>query len=268
MRKLLIIGILLLSSLNHFNGHYQTTTIGFENIEGTCYATLLSDKAVSGTWSTKQELDLAVSDDVLTFFREYEDEDHYFFLNYLQDVSEGKMYWPIYPPERFKVLLYRPDNGEFAISDKIDRYALNSTFSAVIKNGKIVLERNYDYPRMIMITLIRIVILTAVSFLVTWIYSQRDKHILRLFLVSELVFQVLLNLGISAYSFRYGFSIMEYMAVFWVLYLICFLMQGYLYSKRTTMTAMPYLCSFFSNITAYGVGLILLDLFPALYTIE
>ena len=257
-----------MASLNHFNGHYQTTTIEFKNIEGTCYGTLLSDKTVSGTWSSTQELDLAVSEEVLSFFREFEDEDRFFFLNYLQDVSEGKMYWPIYPPEEFKVLLYYPDSGEYAISGKMERYALNSTFSAVVEDGNVILKRNYDYPRLIGITLLRIVILSTVSFLVTWIYSQRDKHVLKPFFISELVFQILLNLGISAYSFRYGFSMMEYIAVFWILYIIFFLIQGYLYSKKTNMIGMPYMCSFFSNVAAYGVGLILLDLYPALYTIE
>ena len=62
------------------NGYYQTTKIVFEDIEEPCYATLLSRYTVSGTWSTKLEYDLNAPEEVINFFDEYQDSDHYFYL--------------------------------------------------------------------------------------------------------------------------------------------------------------------------------------------
>ena len=92
----------------------------------------------------------------MQFFRDYEDQDHYFFLNYIEDVSGGLLYWPYYPPEEFKVLLYFPETDTYLTTEtSIKRYALTSKFKGVFEDGTIRLTRNYDYLKLFTNTLIR-----------------------------------------------------------------------------------------------------------------
>ena len=82
---------------------------------------------------------------VKTFFKGFKDEDGFFYLNYFQDLTDGLLYRPFYPPEEFKVLLYFPDSDTFLVSDaSYHRYALSSTFEADILDGRIDLKANYD----------------------------------------------------------------------------------------------------------------------------
>ena len=268
LKRILLSGTIVLSLLNIFNGYYQTTKVEFENIEGTCYGTLLSEKTVSGSWDSKLSYDYPVPEEILSFFESYEDPDRYSYLNYLQDVSEGLLYWPFYPPEKFKVLLYWPDTQTYAVSEKpIERYALNSTYKADISDGTVHLVRNYNYGRLVAITLIRIAVLVTVSFLVTLLYTQSDKKAIRSFFLSTVPFQTILNLLISVYSFRNGFSVVEYYLFLWIPYILFFLLQGYIYRRKTNLYRSPFLCSFFGNLSAYAVGLLMADVIPALFTV-
>lgn len=268
LKRLLIIGMVLFYPLNVFNGNYQTTKIEFSNIEGTCYGTLLSRKTVSGSWSVQKELDIRAPKKVITFFSEFKDEDNFFYLNYLQDVSEGLLYWPFYPPEEFRVLLYYPDTDSYAISDTIiSRYALCSTFKATINDGVISLSRNYNYTKLIFLTLSRTLIFVAVSFLVTLIYGQPRKRDLKYFFISDVAYQLLLNILISIYSFKNGFTIVEYYLIMWIPYLIFFVIQGYYYTHNSNAYRSPYMCTFLSNLAAYVAGILLVDVMPQLFTL-
>lgn len=103
-KKFMLIALLLTSTIGINNGYNQTTRITFNGINETCYGTLLSRTSVSGTWSSELSLDLSAPKEVKTFFKGFKDEDGFFYLNYFQDLTDGLLYWPFYPPEEFKVL--------------------------------------------------------------------------------------------------------------------------------------------------------------------
>ena len=264
LKKLLLIG-LLLYSVTIPNGHYRTTRITIDGISGTCYGTLLSKKTVSGSWSSQSEIGIYAPDEVITAFKEYKDD--YYYLNYLQDVSEGLLYWPIFPPEEFKLLLYYPDTGKFVISDPLERYALTSEFKAVVDNNSISVTRNYNYFKLTLITAVRILIGVVVSVIVSSLYGKPNRDDMRLFIITNLIFNILLNVFISIYSFKNGFSIVEYYMFLWAIYLVFFVIQASIYKHKTISTYEPIACAFLGNVAAYFVGLILVDIAPALYTI-
>ena len=87
IKKLLICCLLLIHPLRAFNGYYQATKIELEGIKGPCYGTLLSRYSESGSWSTKKTIDFDAPAEVVQAFVEYDDSGHYFYLNFLQDVS-------------------------------------------------------------------------------------------------------------------------------------------------------------------------------------
>ena len=265
----MLVAVLLIGTgIGITNGYYQSTKINFEGIEGECYATLLSRYTVSGTWSTQLQYDLNAPEEVIAFFDAYKDPDPYFYLNYFQDVSEGLLYWPYYPPDDFKVLVYYPDTGiSMTTEQAFRRYALTSTYKAVISDGKILLEPNYDYAKLIAITSFRIIAGVAVSLLLSFLFGNPMRSERKYLICSTVLFQVILNLLISFYSFRHGFSMVEYYLFVWLAYLPFSLLQGYLYTRKAYSIESPYFCALFSNVAAYALGMFLVDNFPKLFTI-
>ncbi|MCR4633243.1 MAG: hypothetical protein K5648_03870 [Erysipelotrichaceae bacterium] len=268
LKKFLLIALLMFEPIRINNGYDQNTRITFTGIGETCYGTLLSKTSVSGTWSSNLSLPLNAPDQVIAFFEGYEDADSYFYLNYFQDISEGMLYWPFYPPEDFKILLYYPDSDSFIVSDApIRRYALSSTYHAVIENGSMSVSRNYDHMRMALITLSRIVLCTLTALAVTFLFYRPGKKDLKPVLSSNLLYQLLLHLIISLYSYKNGFSIVEYFLFLWIPTLLFAFFQGYLYKTKTYTLASPYFCALASQFAAYAAGLLLVDVFPAMFTI-
>ncbi len=268
LKRLLVITALLVTVPGIWNGYYQTTEVTFKGIHETCYGTLLSKKSESGTWSYQLELDLDAPEEVTAFFKEYRDTDRFFFLNYFQDVTDGLLYWPYYPPEEFKILLYFPDSGTVIVSDPIERYSLTSPFKAVISDESMTVMRNYDYLKMVRIALYRTILLTIAAVVTAVLYAQPYSNEIKYMILGNFLYQTLINALIAFYSFKNGFSYVEYILLMWLPYLLWFLLQGLLLSKRARGVSMPYLCSFFSNAVAYFVGLLLVDIFPLLYTIQ
>ncbi|MCR4856059.1 MAG: hypothetical protein K5908_07800 [Erysipelotrichaceae bacterium] len=268
LKKIAIIAMLLIGPITINNGYYQTTSVRIDGIEGTCYGTLLSKQSVSGIWTYQLEIDYNAPEKVKAFFRDYQDDDGYFYLNFFQDVSEGLIYWPIYPPEEFKVLLYFPDSDTFMVSeDSYQRYSLGSEFRTDISDGTIALEQDYDYPKLIVMTLVRIVIGIAVSILVAFMYGKPIKKDYLIIILSNTIFHILLNIAISLFSFRYGFSIVNYFLFVWLIYVPFIFLQGYLYKEKTYSLNTPYFCSLYTNVAAYAAGLFLVDCIPSLFTI-
>lgn len=265
LQKLLLIGIFLLYP---FNGYYQTTRIEFEGMEEPCYGTLLSKYSESGSFSTDLVLDLNAPKEVLNAFQNYQDKDKFLYLNYFQDVSGGLLYWPYYPPKVFKVLLYYPETNTFLISDTIEtRYALTSVYKATIKDGTLHLERNYDYLKLIFMTLTRTILSILISIGISFLIGKPRKHDYPLIIYSNILFYIFLNILISWISYKIGFNMLEHIMFLWLPYLLFILLQGYLYDKKANSISHPYFCSFFSNVATYAIGLALLDFVPRLFTI-
>lgn len=263
-RKILAVGLLLLS-LNIRNGQYNTTRIAIEGIDKTCYGTLLSSKTISGSFSTQNQMDLNAPDKVIEAFKEYKDE--YYYLNYFQDVSEGLLYWHIFPPKEFKLLLYFPDTDTFIESEPLERYALTSEYKAVVDNNSIKVFRNYNYFKLSVITLIRIIIGVVLSVVVSALYGKPNNDDMKLFILTNTIFQTLLNVGISIYGFKNGFGIVEYYLFLWFIYVIFFVIQAYIYQTKTISTYQPIVCAFLGNIATYFAGLFLVDIIPSLFNI-
>lgn len=265
LKRLLLVTITFLSSVS---GYYQSTRIDFEGINELCYATLLSSKTVSGSWSSEYGIDLYAPEEIKEFFKSYKDDGRFFYLNYFQDVSGGYLLWPYYPPEEFKILLYFPESKQVIVSDEsYQRYALTSPFKAVVSNGKIQVTRNYDYPRFFLIMLVRILAGVASAMLVSYLFWKPIKSERKYYWITNIIFHCFINILISMYSFYNGFGLGEYIGGLWLLYILFFVIQGAIYKAKVKTVSATYLCACFSNIVAYFVGFFLIDVFPQLFTI-
>lgn len=114
-------------------GPKPSVRITFENL-GTeeCWGTLLSSKPSTGpssAWNGNEE-DAQHNEnpngyysyqkfgyDIWKAFVDYDEKDDYYFLQEAWQINETKeLAWTYYPPNEFKILLYFPETGEYAVN--------------------------------------------------------------------------------------------------------------------------------------------------------
>ena len=265
-KTLIIMLITAIPSLGLFNGHYQETIIDIEGISGTCYGTLLSKEPGSGSWNTKDDKTPNYApDSVKEAFKEYKDPDGYHYFNYFEDVSHGVLRWDSFPPEDFKVLLYLADTDTFMSTEIAHRYSLTSPFKVQITEGGLILKKNYNYLTFILRFLCRVLISAGLAVLISLFFCRRKFLRAKRFVISNVVFHVLVNIYISVFSFYHGFTTVEYISTLWLPYLVFLFVQCYLYNKVTDDMEKTFLIATTADLVVYGIGFLLVDNIPTLF---
>ena len=265
-KTLIIMLIAIVPSLGLFNGYFQETTVEIEGISGTCYGTLLSREPGSGPWNTKYDnAPTYAPDSIKEAFKEYDDPDGYYYFNYFEDVTRGLLRWDSYPPEDFKVLLYIEDTQTFMSTEALHRYSLTSPFKVQITESGLVVKKNYDYLTFLLRFLCRVLISAGLAILISLFYCRRKFIRAKRFIVSNIIFHVLVNIYISVFSFYHGFTTVEYISTLWLPYLIFIFVQCYLYNKVTDDIQKSFLIATTADLVVYAVGFILVDNIPQLF---
>ena len=142
-------------------GPKPSVRITFENLgEELCYGTLLSSRESTGpasAWNGNEE-DARHNEnpngqydwqnfgyDVWKAFVDYAENDDFYFLQEAWQVNITKeLAWTYYPPEEFKILLYFPESGEYAVSDVYESYAFDSYFTVNMDGATLFAHYNED----------------------------------------------------------------------------------------------------------------------------
>lgn len=150
MKKLLVMLLCFVMVLAVFpitasadTGPKPSVRITFENLGNEeCWGTLLSSKESTGpssAWNGDEE-DARHNEnpneqysyqpfgyDIWKAFVDYAENDDFYFLQEAWQINDTKeLSWTYYPPNEFKILLYFPETGEYAISGVYERYAFDS----------------------------------------------------------------------------------------------------------------------------------------------
>lgn len=142
-------------------GPKPSVRITFENLgDKECWGTLLSSKQSTGpssAWNGKEE-DAQHNEnpngyysyqkfgyDVWKAFVDYAENDDFYFLQEAWQINETKeLTWTYYPPNEFKILLYFPETGEYAVSGVYERYAFDSYFTVNMEGVKLTVDYNEE----------------------------------------------------------------------------------------------------------------------------
>ena len=251
--------------------------------DGVCYGTLLSETEWSGphsVWngdeSARDPRDLG--EEIWTAFQEYEDEDGYFFLQIAWRVDEtNSLRWGYYPPHRFKVLLYFPESGAFAVSDVCERYAFDSYFTVRLSDGApasgetaiLRAQRSYDYSRELFGFLMRVLLTVAIELLIAlaFCFSRRQ---LSFVLTVNLLTQILLNAAIGLAAYRSGAfaAILLYIAAEIGVFLIEAILYAIFLPRRTGKKRRRAVYVFYAlvaNAASFGAGWALAFVLPSIF---
>lgn len=216
-------------------GPKPSVVVDILGLEGrACYATLLSTTSSTGPhsslWEENQdgervrnwgitpgytgpgcsEEERAIS----AAFTAYEETepDGLYYLQYFGDCSQGEFRWTYYPPQTFKILLYFPDTGSFAASDSLlERYAFDSYYTVDLTgvdwNGgtaEFSAVESYDHSGELLSLAARVVLTIAIELAVAWWFRLREKKQIIIILLTNIVTQLALNLGLNWYVYQQG----------------------------------------------------------------
>lgn len=265
-------------------GPKPSVTITFQNLpEGTiCYGTLLSKQESTGPATAYDGTnDYYCGDEALRWvweaFVEYEDPDGFYYLQEHWDCSDGSFRWGYYPPSTFKVLLYFPEYGTFAVSGILERYAFDSYFTVDLENLDIAAvtaetpmkaEKSYDFTWELISLLARIGLTILMELAVALLFGYRVKNQLLFLAAVNIVTQVLLNVALNYVNFQNG----QFAFVFWyvVLELAVFAIEAILYAGwlpkhsrygrgRTVLYAL------LANTASFAIGMWLARIIPGIF---
>lgn len=249
---------------------------------GPCYATLLSRQTSTGPYRFEPEKtapdewqirhDPATETLVWQAFRGYQDPDGYFFIEWFQKLEEGRCCWNYYPPQQFKVLLYFPQSGQFAVSGICERYAFHSCFTvcpAAQQPTQLTVQKSYDYSWELISLAVRILLTIGLELALALLFGWRSGKALRWIMGVNLVTQIGLNLALNLINYRSG----PWAFVFWylVLELAVFVAEALIYArvlptrKENGKKAHPVLYAAAANTISFAAGMALARYIPGIF---
>ena len=134
------------------------------------FVTLLSEQEQYGPWHrvypytisdyAKEELEVKA----YTKFVEYQDEDGFYFLNYVQNCNETNTFaWTYYPPSTFKVAVYCPSSDELMVSEITKRVAFDTYFEAQYGTQPLQLREEIKLEKKLLSFFVRVLLTIVVS---------------------------------------------------------------------------------------------------------
>lgn len=202
-------------------GPKPSVQITFENMgDEVCYGTLLSRDASTGPASAWDGNELHIYNydleyDIWKAFVEYEDADGYYFLQEGWLCSETKqLNWTYYPPASFKILLYYPESGVYAVSGIYERYAFDSYYTVDMQGAcpgsseagwtLLTARRSYDYTWELISLACRIIITILLETGAALLFGFRHKKVLAVIAGINIVTQVVLNVLLNVINYNMG----------------------------------------------------------------
>lgn len=214
-------------------GPKPSVRITFENLgDKECWGTLLSSKESTGpssAWDGNEE-DARHNDnenysyqtfgyDIWKAFVDYDKQDEFYFLQEAWQINETKeLAWTYYPPNEFKILLYFPETGEYAVSGVYERYAFDSYFTVNMEGVKLTVDYNeelssderinaynsYNYRIEIMALVARIIITIIIEMAIALAFGYWEKKQLLLLAGMNAGTQIILNVLLNIINYNSG----------------------------------------------------------------
>lgn len=216
-------------------GPKPSVRVRFRNMgEELCYGTLLSDAPTNGpesVWDGDENnahykgstahSSAPLEYDIWKAFVDYQDADGYYFLQTaVSKVSEtGEIAWTYYPPQRFKILLYYPESGRFAVSGVCERYAFDTYYTVEMSgteigsaeydkgtstDARIDAYRSYEWRQELLSLFARILITIVIEMGVAFLFGFFGKKAVLLLLAVNTVTQIALNVLLNVINYHSG----------------------------------------------------------------
>ena len=132
----------------------------------------------------------------------------------LMNVQKHRSLVEILSPIKFKILTYFPDHDSFAVSNEVyERYAFDSYYKvdasgmeiqSVTLNNNIQAQKNYPYSWELISLISRILITIIIEVLIALLFGFREKKLLLIVLVTNIITQSILNILLNLINYYQG----------------------------------------------------------------
>lgn len=282
-------------------GPKPSVRITFENLDDEeCWGTLLSSKQSTGpssAWDGTEENARHNENpngqysyqpfgyDIWKAFVDYAENDDFYFLQEAWQIDETKeLAWTYYPPNEFKILLYSPESGEFAISGVYERYAFDSYFTVNMDGVKLSVDYNeelssderinahksYNYAVEIGSLVARILITILIEMAIALLFGYREKKQLLLLIGVNGITQIILNVLLNIINYNSGELAF---VIFYVLFeLVVFVIEAILFyrllnkfsiKQKPKWLAVVY--ALVANAVSFGAGMYIAEWLPGIF---
>lgn len=189
--------------------------ININGLEGqTYYTTLLSpDKHLGPNFVYNAEYPenarYREGDAEYPIFRKFVDyncpEGFYFLQNFSNSSESHAFSWSYFPPSEYKVLIYLPQGEHFIISSATySNYAFATRYLATVIDDDILLTKNYKVASEVLFLIARIVLTIFIEVAIAWLFKIRQKKLIWLIMIVNVITQVTLNILLNLSNFYYG----------------------------------------------------------------
>lgn len=248
-------------------GPKTSVTVSVKGIEGEYIITLLSDVKSTGPHSVGDVDYRDYPEDkkqAIDKFFSYKDDEHYNLGYYKILNGEDDFRWGYHPPDNFKVLIYSIDKDEFYLSDKASRYSFYSYFNADLKDGKVILEKDYvnagglSIVNMFLMFLATLFITLLVELLLALLFKYRGKeieYIAKVNIVTQLGLYLLIILGTR-------FTTAHFIVLIFIGELVIWILEPVLYASKFSNRSKAVGYGILANFLSFFLPLI-----PLMYNI-
>lgn len=252
-------------------GPKPSVVLNFTGLDNqTYYVTLLSKTSYSGPHSIEPSYQPSHEIEIAEKFRNYQDIDGYFFLNYLKECSNNSSFtWGYYPPNDFKILIYFPETDTFKVSElSYQAYAFNSYYKVdmtqemnIIKDN--VIAQDYNYSKEIINLILRIILTIIIEIAIAFLFMYRKKQFLKIIIITNIITQVALNIVINFINYSQGlFGVLFLLiplelAIFAIEAVVYYVYFNKLEINKTKFKAKPVLYAFVANFASFVTGLLI-----------
>lgn len=280
-------------------GPKPSVRITFENLgDEECWGTLLSSKESTGpssAWDGNEEDARHNGNenysyqpfgyDIWKAFVDYAENDDFYFLQEAWQINDSKeLAWTYYPPNEFKILLYFPKTGEFAISGVYERYAFDSYFTVNMEGVKLSVDYNeelssderinahnsYNYAVEIGSLVARIIITILIEMVIALAFGYWEKKQLLLLIGMNAGTQIILNVLLNIINYNSGriafvlfYILFEIIvAIIEVIVLLVFLNKISIKQRKRWLMVVYVI---FANVVSFWSGLYLADWLPGIF---
>lgn len=277
---------LLISAVSADMGPKPSVNIEISGISEPCWGTLLSESRSTGPYSSsKDHPEYSRSGDgtpqaVWDAFYAYEETepDGYYFLNFLDDCADGQLSWTYYPPQRFKLALWFPEENSMVVTGPYERYAFDSYYTLDLTDVRpeqnrvitgLTMERSYEAGKEAAGLIVRVVLTVLIEVAAAWLFRLRSAGQLKLILWVNIATQLLLNGFLNWYSYANGTLFLT--ALFLVGEVLVLAVEGMVYSRRLPALhqgdapCRPWLYALCANALSCAAGLALAHALPGVF---
>lgn len=186
--------------------------------------------------------------------------------SYCRMSGSGRQVWGYFPPQKFKILLYFPDENTFLLSEKLERYAFNSYFTFNVNDGEMTVAKNGGAGGVYVEIgglLIRIVITVLLELGMARLFGYSDSKTYKLIIIMNVCTQVFLNIMIAVGDMWLGG--LGAAAAYFLAEILVFTVEASVYAvvlprltERKTRGGMAVGYAFAANAASFFIGGILL----------